>query len=278
MKRFLASEIPDAPPEECRFHIIPAPLEATVSYGGGTARGPDAILEASFYLEAYDGSGTPCDAGIATLAAVQGLEEIEAAVSKAWNAGATPVLLGGEHTVTLGALRALKKAGREFGVVQFDAHADLRDVYEGDPLSHACVMRRAVDDLGLPLFQVGVRALSEAEDRFRGERDIPFVDAADLAADGTDSLTLPPEFPGEVYLTIDVDVLDPSIMPSTGTPEPGGLGWYTLLSLIESCLRGRRTLGFDVVEFAPLPALRAPDTTAATLVYRVMAMLEREGG
>ena len=175
---FLQSEGPNAAPVGAAFHVIPAPLEASVSYGGGTSDGPEAIILASDQLETWDGVSIPFDAGIHTAQAVEcypnvetALEGIEAAVSVALSCGARPILLGGEHTVTLGALRALKKDVGPFGVVQFDAHADLRDSYEGSQLSHACVMRRAMDDLGLPVFQIGVRALCGEEIALRsGER------------------------------------------------------------------------------------------------------------
>ena len=149
--RFLASELPVAEPESCLFHVLPVPLEATVSYAGGTARGPEAILEASDQLELWDGESVPAEAGIYTWPAVDisgspetVLGRVEAAVGGILDCNGLPVLLGGEHTVTYGALAALKKRFGTFGIIQFDAHADLRDSYEGSPWSHACVMRRAV--------------------------------------------------------------------------------------------------------------------------------------
>lgn len=157
------------------------------------------------------------------------------------------MLLGGEHTVTYGALAALKKRFGTFGIIQFDAHADLRDSYEGSPWSHACVMRRAVKDLGLPLAQFGVRAMCLDEVEARKEHGVTFHDAASIARSGLPESLLPPDFPRQVYLTFDVDGLDPSIMPATGTPVPGGLGWYQSLDIAERTLSGRDVLGFDVV-------------------------------
>ena len=166
---FLASELEMAPPntrETAFFHVIPAPLEATVSYGGGTGRGPAAILAASQQLEVWDGESVPARRGIYTHPAVDcsgeaakphipppSLERIRDVVADVAACGGFPVLLGGEHTVTYAALAALVARFGRFGVIQFDAHADLRDTYEGTPWSHACVMRRAVADLGLPLIQ-----------------------------------------------------------------------------------------------------------------------------
>jgi agmatinase len=186
-----------------------------------------------------------------------------------------PVLLGGEHTVTLGALRALKNRCGDFGIIQFDAHADLRDSYDGTPYSHACVMRRAVDDLNLPLFQIGVRSLSREEHVFRLTRRIRGLnvgEAEDEARRHSGSSFLPSDFPGKIYVTFDVDVLDASLMPATGTPEPGGLLWRQVLALVERALAGRVCLGFDVVELAPLPGMHAPDYTAARLVYEIMGL------
>lgn len=186
-----------------------------------------------------------------------------------------PVLLGGEHTVTYGALAALKKRFGTFGIIQFDAHADLRDSYEGSPWSHACVMRRAVKDLGLPLAQFGVRAMCLDEAEARKEHGVTFHDAASIARSGLPESLLPPDFPRQVYLTFDVDGLDPSIMPATGTPVPGGLGWYQSLDIAERTLSGRDVLGFDVVELAPVPGMHASDFAAARLTYALMGIVAR---
>lgn len=276
MKKFLESEIPDLPAEDCFFHVISAPMEETVSYGGGTANGPSAILAASDQLEAFDGVSCPCELGIHTVPEpCHSLDDIQAEVSKAWENGRFPVLLGGEHTVTLGALRALKAAGEEFGVVQFDAHADLRDEYEGSKLSHACVMRRAVDDLNLPIFQIGVRALSLEEHEFRIEKNIPHLDAKEIAENGIPATLLPDGFPEKVYVTFDVDGLDPSAMPSTGTPVPNGLTWRESFDCLEKIAAERNIIAIDVVELAPIQDLHGPDFGAALLVYTLMGLAER---
>ena len=214
--RFLASELPVAEPESCLFHVLPVPLEATVSYAGGTARGPEAILEASDQLELWDGESVPAEAGIYTWPAVDisgspetVLGRVEAAVGGILDCNGLPVLLGGEHTVTYGALAALKKRFGTFGIIQFDAHADLRDSYEGSPWSHACVMRRAVKDLGLPLAQFGVRAMCLDEVEARKEHGVTFHDAASIARSGLPESLLPPDFPRQVYLTFDVIMNEP---------------------------------------------------------------------
>ena len=282
---FLASECARRGPEAL-FHVLPAPLEATVSYGGGAAQGPAAILEASQQLEDWDGRSCPLEAGIHTLHAVDCggpieavLERIEAATAAILAAGKIPVTLGGEHTVTLGALRAVAAHFAEpVGLVQIDAHADLRDEYEGSRFSHACVMRRAVDDLYMPLCQFGVRALCRAEAEYREKNArIRFLDAADFARHGFPESLPPPDFPRLLYITFDVDGLDPSVIRATGTPVPGGPGWHDCLRFLERAASGRRVIGFDVVELAPQPGDHASDFAAAQLVYNLMGLALRGG-
>jgi agmatinase len=274
---FLELDVPPAPLEKARFEIIPAPLEHSVSYGHGTAAGPGKLLEASLQLEAFDGESVPAYAGIHTGAAIDCsadtdtvLNRIAERVTAALQGNRVPVILGGEHTVTLGAMRALAARGEPFGVVQFDAHADLRDQYEGNAFSHACVMRRVVE-LGVPLFQIGVRSLSAAEAGFRQASEMLYCDAEALADAKPVLMRLPPDFPKNIYITFDVDAFDPAVMPGTGTPEPGGLFWYDAMRLINQSLDGRRLIGFDVVELAPIAGSQVSEFTAAKLVYRLMS-------
>ncbi|VGO14711.1 N(1)-aminopropylagmatine ureohydrolase [Pontiella desulfatans] len=275
MKTFLESEVPDMPAEDCLFHVIPAPYEKTVSYGGGTANGPTAILEASYQLEAYDGESCPCAFGIHTRPAQYSLEFIEREIAEVLKLGKIPVMLGGEHTVTVSALRALKESGEPFGVIQFDAHADLRREYEGDPLSHACALRHAVE-LGIPLFQIGVRALSLPEVELRKEKSIPYLDGYEIGRSGIPDKLLPDDFPEKVYVTFDVDGLDPSIMPATGTPEPGGLDWFQAMECLEQIAGHKTVIGFDVVELAPIEKLHAPDFLVARMIYNFMGLITRK--
>lgn len=279
---FLDSGYPNAPADRAFFHVIPAPMETTVSYGGGTAQGPRAILEASGQLEDFDGRGCPGERGIHTQPAVKPaagkglleerwIEAIERAVSKALRCGAVPAVLGGEHTVTLGAARAFRAAGQEIGFIHFDAHADLRDTYEGTAYSHACVMRR-VHELGFPLVQLGTRAycLEERDYRAANRSTIRAYDADVLAAGRLPKKWIPAGFPKRVFITFDLDGLDPSILPATGTPVPGGLGWYDAMNRLEEIAATRVIEGFDVVELAPQPGLHHADFTAARLVYALM--------
>ncbi|GFM32444.1 agmatinase [Desulfovibrio subterraneus] len=280
MNRFLASELEESTPEQCLFQVVPAPFEATVSYGGGTVHGPAAILEASDQLEVWDGLSDASVLGIHTHPAVDCtgdaetvLDRIEAAVASAAEHG-IPVMLGGEHTVTLGALRALHKKHGNFGIVQFDAHADLRDTYEGSPFSHACVMHRALD-LGLPVFGIGVRALCKDEVALRKDRNLSYLDARDLAMNGMPENLLPADFPETIYVTFDVDGLDPSVISATGTPVPGGVLWWQAIKLLEKAIAGRTVIGMDVVELAPKEGDHASDFAAAQLTYAMMGIVQR---
>jgi agmatinase len=280
--RFLGSELAPVAPAAARFHVLPVPYEKTVSYGHGTAKGPAAIIAASGQLERWDGASDPGAEGIYTWPAIdcRGKPEkvvatIAAAVASILRLGAMPVVLGGEHTVTWGVVQGYLAAGHsDFGVVQIDAHADLRDRYEGDPLSHASVMRRIVE-AGVPLFQLGNRAYCEEERAARERHGVRYIDADRLARERIEAIELPADFPPNVFFTVDVDGLDPSVLPATGTPVPGGLGWYQTLSLFESVARQRRIIGFDLQEFAPIPGFHAFDFAAAMLVYKLMGIVQR---
>jgi agmatinase len=185
-------------------------------------------------------------------------------------------VLGGEHSVTAGVIKGFLDAGiNDFGVVQIDAHADLRDAYQGDPLSHASAMKRVID-MGIPLYQLGIRAYCEEEKQCRESHpDIYFQDGEELVVNNIQAITLPDNFPSQVFLTIDVDGIDPSVFPSTGTPVPGGLGWYQTLNLLESVAKQRKVIGFDVMEFAPIEGFHAYDFSAALLVYKLMGIVQR---
>jgi agmatinase len=280
--RFFESEMPALSPESARFHVVPVPYEKTVSYGSGTAKGPAAIIEASSQLERFDGSSDPGAEGIYTWPAVdcsgtpaRVIDDIARAVKRILKLGKIPVVLGGEHTVTWGVIKGYLDAGeKDFGVVQIDAHADLRDAYEGNKYSHASVMRRVVE-AGIPLVQLGCRAYCEEERAARKAHKVLALDAIDLVPRGTSTIKLPKTFPRKVFFTLDVDGIDPSVLPATGTPVPGGLGWYQTLGLFESVARQRRVIGFDVMEFAPIPAFHAFDFAAALLTYKMMGIVQR---
>ncbi len=265
--------------ESSYFHILPVPYDATSSYVAGARFGPRAIIEASHQIELYDAelAMAPADLGIAThdeVPVVAGdpegmIARIEERVGEIRSLGGLPVILGGEHTVALGSIRTFDDS--DLMVVSLDAHGDLRDTYQGNRYSHACFLRRVSDEHECAAF--GIRSISKAEVNFISQKSIPVFYARDMIG-AIDAIDL--EFiPEKIYITIDIDVLDCSIMPSAGTPEPGGLGWYDVVSLLERIITSRRILGFDVVELCPQPHNVAPDFTAAKLVYKVMGLIAK---
>lgn len=265
-----------------RTVILPAPYEGTVSYGRGAAAAPRAILEASWQVELFD-QELDCEPEL-RLAALpplllpkspaQALARVEKAVTKILRKGQRPLLLGGEHSLTLGALRPAKGFYPRLSVLQLDAHADLRDHWEGKPLSHACVMRRAAD-LGLPIVPVGIRSLSLEEAQWIKRHRQKVFWAEEIRGKRGWLRDVIRRLGPEVYLSIDIDVLDPSEMPATGTPEPGGLSWHDLLALFRALAASRKkVVGLDLVELAPIPGLHAPDFLCARLLYFLLARLD----
>lgn len=273
-----------APPYgRARFAILPLPYDGTATWQRGAARGPQAILDASAALEYYDiETGTePWRHGLITMAPVEPCATVEATVDRIAEVtaglladGKTVIGLGGEHSVTIGLVRAHAARYPGLSVLQIDAHTDTRDTYEGSACNHACVMAR-VGDL-CDYVQVGIRSMDAAEkSNLRPGRTFYAHDhdeAAVLAA-------VERELGDPLYVTIDLDALDPGEMPSTGTPEPGGLRYRQVTNLLREVCRRRRVVGFDVVELMPIDGLRAPDFLAARLVYQLMAyILAAEAG
>lgn len=275
---FHGEDVSPALPQDALFHVLPVPYEESVSYGTGTAQGPAAILHASEQLELFTGKNVPAEYGIYTAPMVDcsggcksTLVNIEREVAITLAHNKLPVVLGGEHTVTCGVVEALRKSHDSFGVIQFDAHADLRDSYEGSKYSHACVMRR-IHEQGIPIYQLGTRSYSLEEQQYRAAHAIAFRDAEDIYRNGV-HLTLPDDFPEKVFITFDIDGLDGALIPATGTPVPGGLSWYQAMWLIEEIMAKRICIGFDVVELAPMAGLHGPDFASAQLVYNMMGYL-----
>lgn len=278
MSIFLESELNTAErSEDAFFRVIPVPLERTVSYGAGTALGPEAIIEASNELERLCRGTEPCARGIFTEPALdcdgplaEVMERLAQRTEAAVRAGKLPVTLGGEHSLSYGAVTGVARALKQrVGIVQIDAHADLRVAYQGEKHSHASVMNLLIEE-GHGLAQFGVRALCTQEAESRVAKGVFHVDAEELVTGNIHAIDLPEDFPELVYVSFDVDGLDPSQMPATGTPVPGGLGYYQALQLVEHALNGRRCVGLDVVELAP-DGNAAWDFTAAQIVYRLMA-------
>ncbi len=266
---------PFADPARARVAIVPVPYDGTSTWLKGANRGPEAIIDASAHLELYDieTASEPYRRGILTDPPVtEGstpeamARAVEERVAGHLAAGRFPVVLGGEHSVAIGAMRAAAARFERVSFLQLDAHADLRPEYEGSRYNHACVMARA-RELG-PIVQVGIRSMDAGELGGLDPHRVFYAERLEGRRGWERDVVR--RLSGKVYLTVDLDVLDPSLMPSTGTPEPGGLGWYQVLSLAARLCRERELVGFDVVELAPSGA-RAPDFLAAKLVYKLLA-------
>ena len=271
----------DPPAENCRLEnshivIVPTPYDGTSTWGKGADKGPEAVIEASTHMELYD---IETDSqvflqGIYTDKPVEGFDSPEdmcAAVKKAVSAwlekGKFPVLIGGEHSVSIGSIQAHADFHEDLTVLQLDAHTDLRDEYEGSKFNHACVMARTRPRC--PIVQVGIRSMDAAErSTIEPERIFFANDIYDNRA-WIDRVVA--ALSQNVYITIDLDVFDPAIMPSTGTPEPGGLGWYDVLALLKAVTTQHTITGFDVVELCPNKHNKSPDFLAAKLIYKLLS-------
>ena len=279
---FLQSETGITNAEKSLFHILPVPLEKTVSYGKGTSMGPGAILEASQQLEAFDGISVPLIDGIFTHEPVNcsgdstdALLETEKAVSEILKENKIPVILGGEHTISYAPAIAMKKHFGQIGIVHFDAHPDLRDELDGTKYSHGCVMRR-IHERHIPIIQIGTRSYSTEEHQYRKvNKDIYYYDAPLIYKEKKFTMEFPEDFPDDIYISVDVDGLDPSVIPHTGTPVPGGLLWYDFFSFLNSIPETKKIRGFDLVELAPEENSIVSDFAAAQIVYNIIGIISR---
>ncbi len=261
--------------------IIPFGLESSVSYESGTSKGPRAILDASPELEFFDEVfWRECfrDYGIATMAEPtiedelpKALNQLEGIIVKVLEAGKFPLVLGGEHSLTAGAIRPFAKRHEKLTILQFDAHADLRDGYLDEHYSHAAAMRRCLDDETIRLVSVGIRNISAEE--------IPFLESDSNRLDifwmkdkkGWNAKAVADAVgDGPVYITFDVDGFDSSLMPATGTPEPGGLFWDETMDILDAVSKRAHIVGADIVELSPREGLHACDFVAAKLVYKIL--------
>jgi agmatinase len=278
----------DAPPEKADVLVLPLPAEPTVSYGTGTSRAPEAIIAASAYVELFDEELlldlTPIR--VATLEAPAGIEQadsaslptlIREAVRRLPVERAMLLGLGGEHSVTLGLVAGILEHFPKAGLLQIDAHLDLRSEYAGDPFSHACVVRRLHEELGLSVTNVGARAFCAEEWAYAQEHGIRVFPAHRLPAGDYSWVERVVEgLPEEVYLTLDVDGLDPAVLPGTGTPEPGGLDFRQITALLRALFARRKVIGADIVETVPLPSGILSEYTAARLAMKMMAYRRAE--
>jgi len=272
--------------ENAAVAVLPVPYDLTASYQSGSRRGPMAILEASTQLEWYDEElkSETCRVGIHTLPLMEptasGAHRMIGRVKKAagtiLEAGKFPVLLGGEHSLTLGMVEALDERHPALSVFFLDAHCDMRDTYQQSRYSHACVGRRIAERC--PMVQVGVRSLSLEEAEHVKNSKLNLIMAGSRRPARSLVNAVLSGLTENVYISVDLDVLDPSIMPAVGTPEPGGLGWYEILELLGNVCARRRVVGFDVVELCPIAGCVAPDFLAAKLTYKLMGYSLREGG
>jgi agmatinase len=263
---------------ESAIVIIPVPYDETSTWMKGADTGPEAIMQASVNLEFYDPE-TRTEVhkkGIYTLEPLMEKSSPEALVDSVFKEVMSllkenkfPVLIGGNHTVSIGSIRAFSKFYEDLSVLQLDAHTDLRDEYEGSSFNHACVMARAMETCKTT--QVGIRSMAAEEITLAGRSSIFF--AHDLYYDkglydkAIESLNR------DVYITFDLDVLDPSIMPSTGTPEPGGPHYFEIMHFIRKVAERKNIVGFDVVELCPSPVNKMPDFVAAKIVYQLLSYI-----
>lgn len=270
--------------QDCKAVIIPFGLEASVTYGGGTSKGPEAIIENSAELEWFD-EYLWCEPwrniGIATLEypkiskdITQALEQLDDLVQKTLDSGKFPLVLGGEHSISAGSIRPFARKYDDFAILHFDAHADLRDGYRGEHYSHAAALRRCLDHQQVTkLISCGIRNISASE--------IPFLEANKKRIDihwGKDIKSwnakeiVAPLKGKKVYLTFDVDGFDASLMPATGTPEPGGMLWNDALEIIQEAAKICDIVGADVNELSPIDSFPAPNFTVAKLVYKIISL------
>lgn len=261
-----------------RIVILPVAYDLTTSYKPGTIDGPKAIIDASRYMEAYDEETEKevFKSGIHTAREIRSLKlqpeviikKVEKKTSLILDAGKFPVIIGGEHSITLGPVLSCKKKFGNFSVLQLDAHSDMRDVFQGWKYSHGCIAKRITEITDV--VQIGIRSLSK-EEAEKGHKNLKTFFMKDMiksrkwAEEAIGSLK-----EKKVYVTIDMDVFDPSIMPSVGTPEPGGMGWYETLALLRRLSREKEIIGFDTVELAPMPDNVSPDFLAAKLVHKFL--------
>lgn len=260
--------------DKAKVVIIPVPYEGTTTYRPGTRFGPQAIISASRHLETFDLEfiETPIHSYIHTLGEIDVLNDPCLMVDRVYEVskqvlslGMVPVLIGGEHSLTLGQFKAVYERWKEVSLLQLDAHLDLRQSYQGSPFNHACVMQR-IYELTSSVVHVGARSVAQEEMEEVKRRGYKVIFAEEC--DGREEIS---GYLGKmVYITVDLDVLDPAEMPSIGTPEPGGLRWKDLLEILRCVSKSSRIVGFDVMELTPIPGMEAPNFLAAKLIYKLI--------
>ncbi|MFH1837228.1 MAG: agmatinase [Candidatus Omnitrophota bacterium] len=264
--------------DRAKIAVLPVPYDKTSTWIKGADKGPFAILEASQALELYDieTDSEVYKNGIYTCPILKTdhspekmTDEVRDNVLKLVNAGKFTVLLGGEHSVSIGSVKAHLDKYRDISVLQLDAHTDLRDEYHGSRYNHACTGARIKEMC--PIVQAGIRSM-DIEEKDKNIRDNIFF-ARDIVKNGDCADSILDRLSDNIYVTIDLDVLDPSIMPSTGTPEPGGLDWYEITGLLKKVAEKKNVVGFDMVELCPNKYNKAPDFLAAKLIYKFLSYI-----
>jgi agmatinase len=274
---------PECSLRDALFVVVPVPYDLTSTYQPGSRRGPTAIIEASSNMELYDeelkketyfcGIHTTLPVPVDARGPKNMINLVCKKIARIAALNKIPVMLGGEHSISFAAVQALQKKYSKLTVLQLDAHADLRESYQKSPFSHASVARRIAEIC--PLIQVGIRSMSKEEAEYLSQSNVKSY-SADFVLENNDWYErICKNLRGDVYVSIDLDVFDPSIMPSTGTPEPGGIYWNNVLRLLKMVSSSCKVRGFDVVELAPLPGVVAPDFMAAKLIYRFMGYINK---
>lgn len=266
--------------ETAAVALVPFGYEGGVSYGKGTAAAPTAILKASQYLELYDEvlEDEPCRIGIATVAEPaipqapeDMLETLENLTDALLNQKKFVVVIGGDHSITTGYVRALARRYKNFGVLQLDAHSDLRESYEGSPLSHACTMAR-LREITPHTLQIGIRSMCAEEASLVKAQDLALCTMHRYRRGGFDLEAELARLPEQLFITVDVDVFDWSVIASTGTPEPGGMLWDEAMDLLQMVFRSKMVIGFDVVELAHRDHDANSPFATAKLIYKMIGM------
>lgn len=280
---FLDLSDDEAAYEESKYVILPVGYDKTASYGKGTVHGPSTIIAASHEVELYEEelSSRPYLAGIHTLPAPQVadydppamVDEVAGITGKHADNGKTVIVLGGEHTVSVGPVKALAERFDNLSVIQIDAHADLRDSYQNNRFSHACTMRR-IRDITRSTVGIGIRNISLEGAELARKEDIPLFYAWNIIGNDSWHEDAISKLSENVYLTIDLDGFDPSVIPGVGTPEPGGLGWYETLRFLRKLCERKNVVGFDVMELMPIAGSLVSEFTAAKLIYKLIGYRE----
>lgn len=267
--------------------ILQCPYDATASYNKGAKYGPRAIIDASDYIESFDeemrsetykiGIHTKPELPLDGLPPENMVNKVKDEVTDIYKSGKMPVIIGGEHSVSIGAVCAANKSYKDLSILHLDAHHDLRDEYGDTKFSHACVARRFMEYC--PVVQMGTRSLSKEEQDFINTNppQLKTINVYDILEIPTWKDIIIKALSDNVYISLDLDIFDPAIMPSVGTPEPGGIGWYELMDLLKLVAKNKQVVGFDVVELMPIENLIAPNFLVAKLIYKLLGYIYFSG-